>query len=73
PCVAGARDGASAPVQAAAAAAGAHVRAGLEDSVVLPDGAAATSSAQLVERAVRLGEALGRPPMGPDDARLLIR
>lgn len=73
PIVAGARDGASAPVQAAAAAAGAHVRAGLEDSVVLPDGTAATSSAQLVERAVRLGEALGRPPMGPDDARLLIR
>ncbi|MGA0123110.1 MAG: 3-keto-5-aminohexanoate cleavage protein, partial [Gaiellales bacterium] len=60
-------------VQAVAAAAGAHVRTGLEDAAVLPDGTAASSSAQLVERAVRLGEALGRTPMAPADARLLIR
>ncbi len=73
PIVAGARDDASPAVQAVAAAAGAHVRTGLEDATALPDGTAATSSAQLVERAVRLGESLGRAPMAPADARLLIR
>lgn len=73
PVVASGRDEASPIVQAVAAAAGAHVRVGLEDAVALPDGTPASSSAQLVEHAVRLGAALGRAPMPPDDARRLLR
>ena len=73
PVVASGRDGASPTVQAVAAAAGAHIRAGLGDSAALPDGAPASSSAQLVEHAVRLASALGRAPMPPDEARRLLR
>jgi 3-keto-5-aminohexanoate cleavage enzyme len=73
PVVASGRDEASPIVQAVAAAAGAHVRVGLEDAIALPDGTPASSSAQLVEHAVRLGAALGRAPMPPDDARRLLR
>lgn len=73
PIVAAARDEASPVVQAVAAAAGAHIRVGFEDAATLPDGSAATSNAQLVEHAVRLGAALGRAPMGPDEVRRLIR
>ena len=42
-------------------------------SVTLPDGAPASSNAQLVEHAVRLGAALGRSPMTPTEARRLLR
>ena len=73
PVVASGRDEASPVVQAVAAAAGAHIRAGLEDATTLPDGAPASSSAQLVEHAVRLAAALGRAPLGPDEARRLLR
>lgn len=73
PVVASGRDDASPVVQAVAAAAGAHVRVGLEDAATLPDGSPASSSAQLVEHAVRLAAALGRAPMPPDDARRLLR
>jgi uncharacterized protein (DUF849 family) len=73
PVVASGRDEASPIVQAVAAAAGAHVRVGLEDAIALPDGTPASSSAQLVEHAVRLGAALGRAPLPPDDARRLLR
>ena len=58
---------------AIAAAAGEHIRVGFEDAVTLPDGSSATSNAQLVEHAVRLGAALGRAPMPPDEARRLLR
>lgn len=73
PIVASGRDEASPVVQAVAAAAGAHVRVGFEDSVTLPDGSPATSNAQLVELAVKLGAALGRAPMPPNEARRLLR
>lgn len=73
PVVASGRNEASPIVQAVAAAAGAHVRVGFEDSVTLPDGAPASSNAQLVEHAVRLGAALGRSPMTPTEARRLLR
>ena len=52
---------------------GEHIRVGFEDAVTLPDGSSATSNAQLVEHAVRLGAALGRAPMPPDEARRLLR
>jgi uncharacterized protein (DUF849 family) len=73
PIVASGRDAASPIVQAVAAAAGEHIRTGFEDAITLPDGAPATSNAQLVEHAVRLGAALGRAPMTPDEARRLLR
>ncbi len=73
PIVASGRDATSPIVQAVAAAAGEHIRVGFEDAVTLPDGSPATSNAQLVEHAVRLGAALGRAPMSPDDARRLLR
>ena len=59
--------------QAVAAAAGDHVRVGFEDAATMPDGSEATSNAQLVERAVRLAEAVGRPPMEPEEARAMLR
>ena len=73
PIVASGRDAASPIVQAVAAAAGEHIRTGFEDAITLPDGALASSNAQLVEHAVRLGAALGRAPMAPDEARRLLR
>ncbi len=73
PIVAAGHDGSSPAVQAVAAAAGAHIRVGFEDSITLPDGSPASSNAQLVEHAVRLGAALGRAPMTDDDVRRLIR
>ena len=73
PIVASGRDATSPTVQAVAAAAGEHIRVGFEDAVTLPDGSSATSNAQLVEHAVRLGAALGRAPMSTDDARRLLR
>ena len=73
PIVASGRDATSPTVQAVAAAAGEHIRVGFEDAVTLPDGSPATSNAQLVEHAVRLGAALGRAPMSTDDARRLLR
>jgi 3-keto-5-aminohexanoate cleavage enzyme len=64
---------ASAAVCATAAALGGHVRVGLEDSALLPDGTPATSNAELVELAVALADSLGREPMEPDEARRLLR
>ncbi len=58
---------------ATAAALGGHIRVGLEDSALLPDGTPATSNAELVELAVALADSLGREPMEPAEARRLLR
>jgi 3-keto-5-aminohexanoate cleavage enzyme len=73
PVVVSGTDATSPIAQAIAAAAGAHVRVGLADTATLPDGAPATSSAQLVAHAVALGAALGRAPMTPAEVRTLLR
>ncbi len=73
PIVASGQNESSPIVQAVAAAMGAHVRVGFEDTPLLPDGTPASSNAQLVEHAVRLGAALGRAPMSPAEARRLLR
>jgi 3-keto-5-aminohexanoate cleavage enzyme len=52
---------------------GGHVRVGLEDNVYYREGELATSSAQLVERVVRVAEELGRPVATPAQARDLLR
>jgi hypothetical protein len=44
-----------------------------DDDVVTSPYNSALSAAQLIEHAVRLGAALGRAPMSPDDARRLLR
>ncbi len=64
---------ASAAVCATAAALGGHIRVGLEDSALLPDGTPATSNGELVELAVALADSLGREPMEPAEARRLLR
>jgi uncharacterized protein (DUF849 family) len=60
-------------VCATAAALGGHVRVGLEDTPLLPDGSKARSNAELVELAVALADALGREPLEPSDVRALLR
>ena len=55
------------------AALGGHIRVGLEDSALLPDGTPATSNGELVELAVALADSLGREPMEPAEARRLLR
>ncbi|HUZ85106.1 MAG TPA: 3-keto-5-aminohexanoate cleavage protein [Gaiellales bacterium] len=55
-----------------AIACGGHVRLGFEDQVELSPGVLAPSNAALVERAVRLGELLGRPVATPARARELL-
>lgn len=56
----------------AALAAGDHVRVGLEDAKMLPDGREIRSNADLVENAVRIAEALGRTPIGPEAVATLL-
>jgi len=48
---------------------GGHVRVGLEDNVHYERGELAESNAQLVDRVVRVAEALGRPVASPSEAR----
>jgi 3-keto-5-aminohexanoate cleavage enzyme len=57
---------------AAAAALGGNVRVGLEDNFYLPDGEMASSNGDLVARARRLVEDVGRRPATVDEARLLL-
>jgi 3-keto-5-aminohexanoate cleavage enzyme len=64
---------ATAAVCATGAALGGHLRVGLEDSALLPDGTPAASNGELVELAVALADALGREPMEPAEARRLLR
>ena len=64
---------ATAGVCATAAALGGHIRVGLEDTALLPDGTPAQSNAELVELAVALADSLGREPMEPADVRQMLR
>jgi 3-keto-5-aminohexanoate cleavage enzyme len=50
---------------------GGHVRVGLEDNLYYRAGEYATN-AQLVDRAVRIAEELGRPVASPDEARQIL-
>mgnify|MGYP006113369513 FL=1 len=56
------------PYAAAAILAGGNVRVGLEDNLYLEKGVLATN-AQLVERAVKIVEAMGARIIGPDEVR----
>ena len=60
------------PVVAMAAAAGGHVRVGLEDNLYLDRGVLAPSNTVLVERAVGIVESLGRSLATPAEARQIL-
>jgi len=64
---------ATAPVCATAAALGGSIRVGLEDTPLLPDGSKAGSTAELVELAAGLADAVGREVMEPAEVRRLLR
>jgi len=51
---------------------GGHVRVGLEDNAYYRRGEPAQSNAQLVKRAVRIAEELGRPVASTDEARDIL-
>jgi 3-keto-5-aminohexanoate cleavage enzyme len=57
---------------AAALTLGGSVRVGLEDNFYLPDGAMARSNGELVARARRMTEDVGRRPATVDEARALL-
>ncbi len=52
---------------------GGHARVGLEDNVNYRRGEPAKSSAQFVERIVRLARELGREVATPDEARAILK
>lgn len=60
------------PMVGAALALGGHVRVGLEDNFYLAPGRMATSNAELVEKAVRMGRDVGREPASVEEARELL-
>ncbi len=51
---------------------GGHMRVGLEDNLYLSKGVLAKSSAEQVEKAIRIGKELGLEPASPDDARQIL-
>jgi len=60
-------------VNALAVAMGGHVRVGLEDTLYMDQARSEpASNVALVDRIVTLGQAMGRRPATPDEARALI-
>ena len=51
---------------------GGHMRVGLEDNLYLSKGVLAKSSAEQVEKAIRIARELGLEPASPDDARQIL-
>jgi uncharacterized protein (DUF849 family) len=60
------------PMVAQAVILGGNVRVGLEDNVYIGRGQLATGNAQLVERAVKIIEALGSHVASPAEARTIL-
>lgn len=60
------------PVLFAALSAGGHVRVGMEDTISYARGERVKDNAQLVARASGLARIAQRPPIKPDDARVLL-
>jgi uncharacterized protein (DUF849 family) len=61
------------PVALAALSKGGNLRVGMEDTLTLAKGVPVEHNAQLVERAVALGDLAQRPAMTPDQARDLLQ
>ncbi|MGL5867360.1 MAG: 3-keto-5-aminohexanoate cleavage protein [Dermatophilaceae bacterium] len=60
------------PVMAAALSAGGHLRVGMEDNVVFRRGQVVQHNDELVTRAAELATLVQRPPLGTDDARVIL-
>jgi uncharacterized protein (DUF849 family) len=60
------------PIVAQACLLGGHVRVGLEDNLYMSRGVLAPSNGALVERAVRLVEAIGKSVASPAEARQIL-
>lgn len=60
------------PLTTLACAMGGHMRVGFEDNIYYRKGELATSNAELVARARRIAEELGRPVATPDQARDIL-
>ncbi|MUV85585.1 3-keto-5-aminohexanoate cleavage protein [Natronomonas sp. CBA1123] len=60
------------PMTTMAMAMGGHVRVGMEDNIYYRKGELAESNAQLVERAARIADELGRPVATPEDTRDML-
>jgi 3-keto-5-aminohexanoate cleavage enzyme len=60
------------PVMAAALAMGGHIRTGMEDVAYFARGQFVETNAQLVQRAVQLCQAIGRPVATPAQAREIL-
>jgi 3-keto-5-aminohexanoate cleavage enzyme len=60
------------PLTTMACAIGGNMRVGFEDNVYYRRGELATSNAQLVARARRIAEELGRPVASPEEARRIL-
>lgn len=60
------------PLTTLACVLGGHMRVGFEDNVSYRRGEPATSNAQLVARARRIAEELGRPVATPEEARRIL-
>jgi uncharacterized protein (DUF849 family) len=60
------------PVMLGALGAGGHLRVGMEDTTWFARGRPVTGNAELVERAAALAGLAQRPPMLPDEARVLL-
>ena len=61
------------PMAALAIISGGHVRVGFEDNIYLSKGVLAKSNAELVAKAVRLADELGRGIATPSEAREILR
>lgn len=60
------------PISTIAMAMGLNIRVGMEDNVFFRRGELVQRNAQLVERAVRIAEQLGREPAWPEEARSIL-
>lgn len=61
------------PIITTAIILGGHVRVGFEDNIYLSKGVQAESNAQMVEKAVRIANELGREIATPDEARGILQ
>src|SRR3954470_23462361 len=60
------------PVMLAALSTGGHLRVGMEDTLTFAAGRPVRDNAELVERAAELARIAQRPPMSPEDARVML-
>ena len=60
------------PVMLAALSAGGHIRVGMEDTLTFAPGRPVRDNAELVERAADLARLAQRPPLSPDEARMML-